>query len=61
MTRTGYAKGGANAGHITQERTLKPKPSSRKGVRCLKIRCIYMMYIYIYYIVYIVICKPITH
>ena len=32
MVKSGYAKG-ANAGHITQERTLKPKPSCRKGVR----------------------------
>ena len=31
MARTGYAKG-ANSGHITEERTLKAKPSSRKGV-----------------------------
>jgi hypothetical protein len=53
MTRTGYAKGGANAGHITQERTLKPKPSSRKGVRCLKVLYKYIIYyIYILYCVY---------
>jgi Ribosomal protein L36e len=32
MVKSGYAKG-ANSGHITQERTLKPKPARRKGVR----------------------------
>jgi hypothetical protein len=32
MVKTGYAKG-ANSGHITQERELKPKPARRKGVR----------------------------
>lgn len=31
MARTGYAKG-ANSGHVTEQRDLKPKPSSRKGV-----------------------------
>lgn len=30
MARTGYAKG-VNGGHITTERELKPKPSTRKG------------------------------
>jgi hypothetical protein len=29
--RSGYAKG-TNAGHVTQQRALKPKPSNRKGV-----------------------------
>jgi large subunit ribosomal protein L36e len=29
---TGYAKG-ANAGHVTTKREMKPKPSHRKGVR----------------------------
>jgi hypothetical protein len=32
MVKSGYAKG-ANSGHVTQERTLKPKPARRKGVR----------------------------
>jgi len=31
MARSGLAKG-ANKGHITEERTLAPKPSHRKGV-----------------------------
>lgn len=31
MARNGYCKG-ANSGHITEERQLKPKPSQRKGV-----------------------------
>ena len=33
MTRSGYAKG-KHSGHVTQQRTLKPKPSHRKGVSC---------------------------
>ena len=34
MVKSGYAKG-ANSGHVTQERTLKPKPARRKGVRSI--------------------------
>lgn len=35
MARSGLAKG-KNKGHITQERELKAKPSSRKGVRTIQ-------------------------
>merc|ERR1712151_1285668 len=30
MARTGYAKG-KHSGHVTEQRELKPRPSSRKG------------------------------
>jgi hypothetical protein len=42
MARSGIAKG-KNKGHITQERELKAKPSTRKGVRQVVVSTVLLM------------------